>query len=180
MRNRIIESLQNLPGEEKIQIEQLLYQHLYKSNGWKESNCIGITISRGFEWDTKPIIEEAWNQGKEIAVPKCSPKEKKLEFYRFKDYNELETVYYNLLEPKPIETNRVSMKQIDLLLVPGIVFNKQGYRIGFGGGYYDRLLTTYNGLTVSLLSRMQLLEELPLEPHDIPVKQLITESGIVT
>lgn len=179
IRNDVMETLRNLSQEDKRIIEHQLYQHLYESQAWQNSTCIAITISRGFEWDTRAIIEEGWKQGKEMVVPKCIPAEKKLNFYRFQDYAELETVYYNLLEPKHIEANHVSSNQIELVIVPGVVFNKRGYRIGFGGGYYDRFLSDFDGHTLSLASHLQLMEDIPIEPHDIPVKQLITEAGIL-
>ncbi|WP_010096998.1 5-formyltetrahydrofolate cyclo-ligase [Ornithinibacillus scapharcae] len=179
IRDSIIKSLQDLSDEDKRIIELQLYQHLFESEAWKNSTRIGITISRGMEWDTRAIIEEGWKQGKEIVVPKCIPGEKKLLFYRLHHFSELETVYYNLLEPKPLDANLVLSEQIELVIVPGVVFNKKGYRIGFGGGYYDRFLSTYNGHTLSLLSRLQLMDDIPIESHDIPVKQLITEAGIV-
>lgn len=179
IRKGIIGTLQKLSDTEKKRIEQKLYEHLFQSAIWKNASTIGITISRGFEWDTRPVIEEGWKQGKTIAVPKCYPDEKKLVFYRLHSFNELETVYYNLLEPKPEEQNRLDENQIDLIIVPGVVFNQNGYRIGFGGGYYDRFLSNYKGNTVSLISEQQLVEELPIEKHDIPVQHLITESGFL-
>lgn len=179
LRKQTITQLKQLAQEEKREIEKFHRQHLFESSYWKNSHTIGITISRGFEWDTKPIIEEGWKQGKLMVVPKCYPDENKLTFYRLHSFDELESVYYNLLEPKPLENNRVTRELIDLVLVPGVVFDKNGYRIGFGGGYYDRFLSSYKKHTISLLCKLQLQDNIPIENYDIPVNHLITEEGFI-
>ncbi|HLQ72437.1 MAG TPA: 5-formyltetrahydrofolate cyclo-ligase, partial [Bacillota bacterium] len=139
----------------------------------------GITVSGGFEWDTYNIIEKAWQQGKAVCVPKCYPKEQKMIFYRFQSFGELEVVYYNLKEPKPIEANKVKKNDLDLIIVPGLLFDSSGYRIGFGGGYYDRFLTDYRGQTVALTSSQLLIDSIPKESHDMAVSHIITEKGII-
>ena len=177
IRKKTIDILRNLSLEQKNEIEKKLRFQLFESDLWKQARIIGVTISGGFEWDTRTIIEKGWKQGKTIAVPKCYPEEKRLEFYQFTTYEELEKVYYNLLEPKPVEQNRIQKELMDLIIVPGIVFDQNGYRIGFGGGYYDRFLATYEGITLSLLSKKQVIDKFPSEPYDIPVKHLLTENG---
>jgi 5-formyltetrahydrofolate cyclo-ligase len=179
IRKGIIETLQKITDTDKKAIEQKLYEHLFQSDVWKNAETVGITISRGFEWNTRPIIEEGWKLGKTIAVPKCYPDEKKLVFYQLHSFDELETVYYNLLEPIPYEQNKLVKNKINLIIVPGVVFNQNGYRIGFGGGYYDRFLSDYEGNTISLLHEKQLVDDIPVENHDIPVNRLITESGFL-
>lgn len=180
LRKKTIAHLKKLSHHEKQYIEEQLRNHLFSSPEWMKANVIGITIARGFEWDTREIIKQGWKQGKEIVVPKCYPEEKKLVFYRMSGFDEVETVYYNLLEPKPVEQHKVKHSSIDLVMVPGIVFNEKGYRIGFGGGYYDRFLSNYTNTSLSLLSTSQLASNLPVEEHDIPVNKLITEIGMLT
>lgn len=132
-----------------------------------------------FEWDTKAIIESAIKAGKTVCTPKCFPKMRLLKFYQFSTFDELEVVYYNLLEPKAEEANYIEKNEIDLLIVPGVMFDKKGYRIGFGGGYYDRFLTDFTNTTVSLSSIGQLVESLPIEKFDLPVQYVITDQGII-
>nr|WP_231495807.1 5-formyltetrahydrofolate cyclo-ligase [Paucisalibacillus sp. EB02] len=177
LRKQTIDMLKKLTPEQKSEINVQLQHQLFQSDLWRQAKTIGVTISRGFEWDTHRIIEVGWEQGKTIAVPKCDPKGKSLEFYQLHSFDELETVYYNLLEPKPVEQNRIHKEVMDLIIVPGIVFDQNGYRIGFGGGYYDRFLNSYEGTTVSLLSKTQLMDITPFESFDIPVKHLLTEDG---
>lgn len=171
--------LKNLPKKEKETIEQKLKNHLLSEQMWKNAHTIGITISQKEEWNTREIIRRAWEQGKEVCIPKCDPKERHMQFYQFTSFNQLETVYYNLLEPIPEETTKIAKDQIDLLVVPGLVFDNRGYRIGFGGGFYDRFLKKFPNITVSLLTSQQLVEKIPQESFDIPVQHLITETGKV-
>lgn len=180
LRKQAIHTLKDLSASEKADIEARLLAELVESECWKASNVIGITISQGFEWDTKPVIEAAWKAGKTVCAPKCQPKERKLVFHRIDHFDQLEVVYYNLLEPKAGETEAIAKDGIDLIVVPGVLFDRKGYRIGFGGGYYDRYLADYRNQTVALVSEIQLVDELPKETFDIPVQQLATEGAILT
>ena len=161
---------------ESYEIAQLLYQDPL----WKEAKVVGVTISKYPEVDTYQIIRKAWEEGKQVVIPKCLPKKKEMVFRTLTQFNQLESVYYGLLEPIEEMTAEVRGNEIDLLIVPGLAYTKEGYRVGFGGGYYDRYLAEFNGHTVSLAFQSQLVSELPIEEHDIPVKQIITnkkESG---
>lgn len=158
-------------------VEQILHG-LFNHPKWKDAKTIGVTVSRGKEIPTRPIIEQAWKEGKRVTVPKCHPKEKQLDFRHLTAFDELESVYYGLLEPIVDKTENINKGNIDLIIVPGVVFDPTGFRIGFGGGYYDRFLKNYHGATIALLLSEQLVEELPVEPHDIPVQTLITEYSI--
>ncbi|MFA1820419.1 5-formyltetrahydrofolate cyclo-ligase [Virgibacillus oceani] len=179
LRTSAITELKQFSDAEKKVTEEQFLKHLTASNIWNEAKTIGITVSQGFEWDTKPIIEAGWKDNKTVAVPKCAPKEKQLTFYKLEGYNQLEIVYYNLLEPEPEETLMVNKQEIDILIVPGLLFDRHGYRIGFGGGFYDRFLTDFSNTTISILHSNQLTEEVPRESFDIPVKYLMTENGWV-
>ncbi|MFC0299733.1 5-formyltetrahydrofolate cyclo-ligase [Virgibacillus soli] len=179
IRKTILHALENIESAEKAQIEAQLHRYLFQSPMWEQAKTVGITLAQGLEWNTKPIIEKGWSEEKTICLPRCLPKSKALNFYRLDHYDELELSYFNLLEPIPQESHLMCKMNIDLLIVPGVVFNKHGYRIGFGGGYYDRFLTNFPNQTVSLVHSMQLLERIPVEYHDIPVQHLITEKGLI-
>ncbi|RKL68723.1 5-formyltetrahydrofolate cyclo-ligase [Salipaludibacillus neizhouensis] len=157
-----------------------IYRQLYQLVDWKSSEIIAVTIAVGIELDTMPLIKQAWKQGKKIAVPRCSPKDKKLDFYYLENVNQLETSFYGLKEPDPHKCEYVDMKDIDLMIVPGIVFDDRGYRIGHGGGYYDRMLADYLFHTVSICFDFQIKGKLPVESHDIPVNKIVTPSKVIS
>lgn len=179
LREMVIAKLRKLTASEKQQIEQKMLHHLIHSKLWKDSQILGLTCSTGVEWDTFSIMKKAWKDGKVVAVPKTEPKKKTMNFYRIEGIEELQEGHYGLLEPIEDKGKHLSKKELDLLLVPGIVFDYDGYRIGFGGGYYDRFLKDYKGKTVSLVSRLQMVEAIPVEKHDLHVQYVVTEEGIV-
>lgn len=179
IRSQMMKTLQQQTIEEKRNRENQLFVSLTESTLWKNANIIGITISGDIEWNTKPIIEYAWKQQKTVVVPKCIPSKKELIFYEIDAFNQLTKGYANLQEPDPLKTIKINKKSIDLLIVPGIAFDERGYRIGFGGGYYDRFLQDFDVLTASLVSDLQIKHKIPNDKYDIPVNYLITEKNII-
>ncbi|MEC1522972.1 5-formyltetrahydrofolate cyclo-ligase [Neobacillus niacini] len=152
---------------------------LYKDEDWQKANVIGITISKEPEVDTYQIIQKAWEEGKVVAAPKCNPKTKTLSFRKITEFSQLESVFYGLLEPIIEQTIEVKPEDIELLFVPGLAYTRQGYRLGFGGGYYDRYLTKYNEKTISLAFNLQVIPQFPIEKHDIPVSKIITNDEVI-
>src|SRR5699024_4205614 len=180
LRKNTIHTLKNVSKKEHKHIEEQLQETVFQTELWKNSQTVGITISQdGIEWDTKQIIEQGWRDGKKIAVPKCFHENRSMIFYEFQSYDELEVVYFNLKEPIPNEERIVPKNNLDILFVPGVVFDSSGYRIGFGGGYYDRFLMDYKHVTLSFVSEKQLISRIPKESHDIPVDYLVTEKGLI-
>ncbi|MRX72633.1 5-formyltetrahydrofolate cyclo-ligase [Bacillus lacus] len=158
----------------------LIHSHTAASPSWERAETIAFTISRGKEVDTFSMIEQAWKEGKTVAVPKCEPKTKEMIFRALTSFDELETVYFGLQEPIPARTALLSKEELDLIFVPGICFDHKGFRIGYGGGYYDRYLKGYKGETAAMAFSMQLLPEVPFEKHDIPVQYIFSEDGVIT
>ncbi|HET6871552.1 MAG TPA: 5-formyltetrahydrofolate cyclo-ligase [Sporolactobacillaceae bacterium] len=178
-RGTIMSRLKRLSVEDRQLRSNAIYEHLVRLSNWATSETIGVTISTPNEIETRPIIEKAWEQAKEVAVPKCLPQTKQLDFRKLTHFSQLESVFYGLQEPIQDQTVPMAPEYIDLLIVPGLCFDSRGYRIGFGGGYYDRYLVHFNGVKVALAYEEQLIETVPEESHDIPVDFLITPSGVI-
>ncbi|KAF0825649.1 5-formyltetrahydrofolate cyclo-ligase [Cytobacillus firmus] len=165
----------------KPEYEQLSYQiacSLYSTPLWSQAKTIGITVSKAPEADTWQIIRKAWDEGKRVVVPKCIPQSKQMEFRELNSFMDLESVFYGLWEPNPEKTDEIRSEEIDTLIVPGLAYMKNGFRLGFGGGYYDRFLEHYKGRTVSLAFEMQVITRFPLENHDKPVEMIITDQQV--
>jgi 5-formyltetrahydrofolate cyclo-ligase len=94
---------------------------------------------------------------------------------------ELELSYYDILAPKDEYIRIVSPKVVDLVLVPGVAFDKRGYRVGYGGGYYDRFFNKLEKgvIKIGLCYEMQILPEVPTDIYDIPIDYIITEKGLI-
>ncbi|WP_226535175.1 5-formyltetrahydrofolate cyclo-ligase [Fictibacillus halophilus] len=176
-RKKIKNELLSIEANDRKVLSAKIAGQLFETELWQNSNFIGITVSRKFELDTTTIIKKAWEEGKTVCVPKCYSADKMMEFRELNSFNDLENVYMDLYEPIAERTNVITKETIDLLIVPGLVFDKKGYRIGYGGGYYDRFLKNYQGSTLSICYSFQTAEQLPFEEFDVPVEQIITEEG---
>jgi 5-formyltetrahydrofolate cyclo-ligase len=179
LRIQLRETLSNLSKTHYEELTKQITSQLYQDEDWKQSNIIGITISKFPEVDTYQIIRKAWELGKTVAVPKCYPKEKRMSFRIISDFSQLESVFYGLLEPIEEKTKLINHEDIDLLIVPGLGYTKEGYRIGFGGGYYDRYLKDYSGKTISLAFQLQIIPAFKTEYFDIPVAKIITNDEVI-
>ncbi|WP_142827824.1 5-formyltetrahydrofolate cyclo-ligase [Planococcus soli] len=144
-----------------------------------KADTIGMTLAAFPEVDTSGLLDACWTAGKKVAVPKCYPATRGMDFRVIGNMDQLEVVYMKLQEPIVSKTAYIKPEAIDLLIVPGVVFSKQGFRIGFGGGYYDRFLVNYEGITRSLAFDCQIAESIPVESHDLPVQGIYTESGYI-
>jgi 5-formyltetrahydrofolate cyclo-ligase len=173
LRKETITKLLAFPDTKRREIESALYQQFIETDLYKNSKVIGLTVSHAHEWETRHIIQRAISDGKEVCVPLCLTDTKTLAFYRLTSFKQLSEGHFHLLEPNPAVMHKVNIIDIDLLVVPGVVFDSHHYRIGHGGGYYDRLLENYSGRTVSLLHESQLIDRIPIEPHDQSVESLI-------
>lgn len=177
------EMKKRLSGLSKPYYEDYSYKiarNLYNHEDWKQAKVIGITISKEPEVDTYQIIRKAWELGKDVVAPKCHPKEKRLTFHKITEFSQLESVFYGLYEPIIEKTIEVNPEDINLLVVPGLAYTREGFRLGFGGGYYDRYLTKFNSKTISLAFHFQVIPQFSIEKHDIPVSNIITNDEVIT
>lgn len=177
IRTEMIHTLKNMGQKKYNHSSQIIKEHFVASQAYIDARIIAVTISRFPEVDTRPIIEAAWEQGKTVVVPRCIPKTRAMDFRIINSFKDLETVYIDLLEPIISATTSIKKEQIDIQIVPGVVFSEKGYRIGFGGGYYDRYLEGFKGEMISLAFEAQTGKIVPVENHDIPVYKIITENG---
>lgn len=178
-RKHILDQLKKMDKDSYQEKSEAVRSRLIADPAFKSAKTIGVTIAAFPEVDTIPLIEYCWQNGKRVAAPKCNPLTHTMDFYEFENFDQLETVYMKLKEPKISETTLVSPEQIDLMIVPGVVFSREGYRIGFGGGYYDRYLAGYPGITRSLAFDLQIANFVPIEVHDVPVSGIYTESVFI-
>lgn len=176
IRNEIRALLNNISLEQYKARSFAIHKRLFNEPCIQDSKTIAVTISRYPEVDTTMIIEQLWKLGKIVVVPKCHPKTKEMSFYAIKHFSQLETVYMDLQEPIIEQTKLITKDQIETIIVPGIVFNNKGYRIGYGGGYYDRYLSNFEGTCIALAFDEQIINVVPVEAYDIPVHTIITDT----
>ncbi len=180
VRKEVRKKLAAMTEEKVVRQAEEIADRLFGTVFWREAAAIAVTISTRQEVPTAGIIRKAWEEGKRVAVPKCDPVDKTMEFRYITSFRELETVYFGLQEPIISETEAARKEEMDLMIVPGLAFDRKGYRIGFGGGYYDRYLEQYDGMSISLLFPEQMYESIEKEQHDIPVSVLVFPKEVIT
>lgn len=126
------------------------------------------------EAELKPVLEEILRQGKRLLLPRCDS-DGTMTAREIRDLTELQPGAYGILEPDP-DAPVVPADEIDLILVPGLAFDRHGRRMGRGKGYYDRFLTGYAGKTMGICTL--LVPEVPVEPLDRTMDAVVTDSGI--
>lgn len=174
IRKQVLADLKNILPEEKASQERALQNLLFQSTIWRQAETISLTISMDHEVSTEEIINKGNAMGKRIVIPRCEPESRSMSFYPFVDRSTLIRSSFGVLEPDPHANTPVNPGAIDLIIVPGIAFSPAGFRIGHGGGYYDRFLAKHPAITtVSLVLQEQLIRKIPSEPHDIAVQYLI-------
>lgn len=177
-RQCIKERLKQMEKTEYLERSANLANRLFNMQAWQKANRIGLTYSRFPEVDTLSIITHALKIGKRVALPRTTMHDRTMAFYTIEDFNDLELRSYGLYEPKIDASSYVSPDELDLLLVPGVAFTTDGYRLGMGGGFYDRYLPQVKGATVSLCFKEQLVRSLSIESHDLPVDVVISEENL--
>lgn len=138
-----------------------------------------IYVSFRDEVDTKELIEYLLSSGSKVAVPRCYD-EGRMEFFVISSLEDLRTSAYGILEPEDDECFRVTDFENSLCVVPGLAFDSDGMRIGYGGGYYDRFLEKHENMISVGFCYDSLIEKSVLtEKHDRKVDYIITEKGIM-
>lgn len=168
--------------EEIKEKSQTIADKLFNLNQYEKSNFIFSFISFKDEVNTHEIIKKSINIGKRIGVPITVPKTKELKVSELMDFDkELDLSFYDILAPKDEYIRIVPPKLIDLVLVPGVAFDRRGYRVGYGGGYYDRFFSNINRnvIKIGLCYEMQIISEVPRDSYDIPIDFILTEKELI-
>ena len=158
---------------------QSIIDHFLNSPLFLHSKNLMLYVSFGSEITTHQIIQSALKQGKKVSVPIIQSKTTMIPARISTFPQGLSPDSYGILTP--IQIIPTNPKALDLVLVPGLVFDRQGFRIGYGGGYYDRFLPQLNPQckTVGLIHSDFLVPTLPTESHDIPISHLVTEEKVI-
>ena len=171
LRKQVLQEMKALPLEQKQFIDQALTERILQHPLYQEAKTIASYLSFPHEFQTQELIEQALKDGKKVLIPKTYPKGH-MKFVVY-DPQQLVKTSFGLLEPQG-DLEVVDASQIDLIHVPGLAFTTEGYRIGYGGGYYDRYLKHFSGNTLSTVYPCQIRDFIP-EDHDIPVQEVLVD-----
>lgn len=181
LRKRIIEKRDRLSPEEIQKKSLLVAGNLMHVPEFQQAKTVMSFLSFQSEVRTEPVIRALMEKGVRVAVPVCVPGERKLILSELKDLDEdIEIGFYCLPEPKAEKRRPLDPKEVEVALVPGVVFTREGWRLGYGGGYYDKFLARNpHVFKIALAFELQLQHEVPLESHDVPVDCVVTEERVV-
>lgn len=177
LRKEMLKKRSALSNEIREEDSKTVANSLYETEHYKKAETIMAFLSFGSELNTRYLIEDSIAKGKIVVIPVMVPETKELKISRILDYSELEIGHYNIMTPKEEFLRFLDPKTIDLILVPGLIFARDGYRVGYGGGYYDRFLAGIDNSVakIAIGFDMQIIDRVPTDHYDIPVDYILTE-----
>lgn len=176
LRQGLIQERNVLSSQKRDCLDRQILGKLQNWDMYQKAHKVMMYLSFGWEIDTWPILSDLENQGKQIYVPVVQNHPKSLQATLYTSKADLVPAVFGILEPKkgaPV----IDPLELDLILVPGLAFSQEGFRIGYGGGYYDRFLATTEATTVGLVYST-FIRELKPDPWDQAVDFIATERGI--
>lgn len=174
LRKKIQEKLKKISDLDRKKYEEILYKKLFENKVFKFSKTIAVTIPFGTEINTYPIIKKLLDEKRVVCAPICKKENREMIFYKITSLDNLVEGNYGIKTPPKVDENIIKKENIDLILVPGVGFDKKNFRIGFGGGYYDRYLKDFKGYTIALAFKEQIIEKVPINEFDLPVDEVIS------
>ncbi len=181
LRSNYIQARRRVDPATRAVVDAQVRSRLESFDLYREAPLVLAYVSYNNEVDTLAVIESALASGKRVGVPRVNAKAHTMVFFEIASVGDLTKGYRGILEPGAEFDSPLSTTDFigSVCLVPGLVFDAEGHRIGYGGGYYDRFLPFYPGDKVALARATQVSSNpLPSEPCDVPVDFIVTENGV--
>ncbi len=176
LRKKFYAVRENMNPEDKQRYDRKITRTLMALMSYKSAESILCYASIGSEVCTAEIISETLKQNKSLALP-VSHDDKTITFHYIESLGDLREGKYSIPEPSP-ENRRFINSDRSVCIIPGILFDKSGYRLGYGGGYYDRFLHHYKGIKIGISYDSLLVDSLPRGQYDVNVDIIVTEKGV--
>ena len=183
LRQELIARRDALPEAERARIAAALTAELTRLPQYRAARSVLATMSIGSEWSTRPFLERAHADGKTVVLPRITPPPRRLQLHAVGDLaRDLVPGVWAIPEPDPARCPVVEIADVDFALVPALAIDGARYRLGYGAGYFDKLLAGRGArpYCVTALPAAFMVEGLPHEAHDIPVDLAVNERGPVT
>ena len=181
IRQVILQLRDALGPQERAAHSLLIKEALLKLPQFLSARTVMFYVSFRSEVETHDMIREALVSGKTVVVPVTDMKNKRLALSRLEDFDrDLEPGIWGIPEPPQEKIRPIAYHDIDLVIAPGAAFSANGNRIGYGGGFYDRLLRESGKKACALAFEMQILSDIPNNPEqDVPVDYILTENRVI-
>ncbi|MGE5809246.1 MAG: 5-formyltetrahydrofolate cyclo-ligase [Nitrospirota bacterium] len=176
LRKQAAETRDSLPRDVRRGKSREIEQRLRALTEFQAAGVIMFFASFRSEVETRPMIRHALASGKRVVLPKV--KGKQLALFEIKNFDkDVSPGTWGI--PEPVESHPVPLTDIDLIITPGAAFDEDGNRLGYGAGFYDRILSSFPRMTVALAFEEQIVPQVPTDPHDVPVKKIVTEKRVI-
>ncbi len=177
----MLDRRKNFPKSYILKKSDQIKKRLFEMKEFIQAQTILFYISYNNEVFTHNMIKESISIGKRIIVPISNKDNRRLILSELKNWNILKPGSYGILEPSIESIKEVDLDIIDMIVIPGVAFDEQGYRIGHGKGYYDRLLiNSKKAIHIGLAFEFQLIDKIPIEDHDRKIDKIITEKRTIS
>lgn len=176
-RMRVIRT--EMPPDIKAKRDHRIFEQIIGLREYREAKMVVTYVSNSIEVDTLELIRHSLEIGKQVAVPRCDETIKgKMTFYLITSMEQLESGKYGLLEPSPTLCPQVTDWSDSVCIVPALCYDSMGFRLGYGGGYYDRFLNRYPGRKIGIVYTACMTGKLNPGRYDVPVDTIVTERFI--
>ncbi len=182
LRKRILAERDKLPETLRAEFSRRIKANLFSLDEFSAAKLLMLFCSFRSEVDTFPIISTLLQQKRRVVLPVTDTKKKELKCYLIKDLNDLKVGAFSIKEPDPLKCEEIAPRLLDIVVVPGSVFDRRGARFGYGGGFYDRFLSKRapSALRIALAFSIQVMDyNIPMKPHDEFMDIIITEREVI-
>lgn len=179
IRTEYLDKRRKIPPDRKDMFDNKICERFMSLVTYRYSDAVLMYAPKPNEINVDVIAKKALQAGKVIAFPRCNVRDCTMQFHIVNDLSELESGIYDILEP-PQSAPVFSSKEFNsaCCLVPALVYDYEGYRLGYGKGYYDRYLSAFKGAKVGFAYSDFILEQLPRGRYDLAVDVVVTEKGV--
>ncbi|SHI98465.1 5-formyltetrahydrofolate cyclo-ligase [Lutispora thermophila] len=181
LRKKILAMRDSLTIEEIAEKSLQIKDRLINTSMYDEANHVFTFLSFNNEVMTRPIIDDCIAKNKHLYVPLCNTQIKEIVLCKFQGWDKLKPSKAGILEPVKNHIRIVNRSILDIAIVPGAVFDRNGNRIGYGAGYYDRFFNTLskNILKIALCYSFQVVDSITPSKFDVPMDYIITENEVI-
>ncbi len=178
LRDQFKQLRREMTSAQKQQKDQGIFQKVTALEEYRTAKLFLCFVSTPIEVDTHRLILHALEQGKRVAVPRCIDGTSRMDFYLIRSMDDLEPCTFSVLEPVPDRCEKLADFREAFCIVPGLGFDMQGFRLGYGKGYYDRFLADFPGKTAGICYNCCMRNLLPHGRYDRAVDILVTEKYV--
>lgn len=179
LRKEILAARDALPPPERRALSARITPQILSLDAYRNARCVLAYMSFGSEFETAALVGDALAGGKELCLPRVNPDTRELDLQRIENIDgDLQSGVWGIREPRPA-CKHVAPDRIDFVLLPGVAFTPRCERLGYGGGFYDRLIARFANRPplVAAAFALQMCENIPLDANDRRIDLVVTESS---